>query len=239
MTRNERARLQRSTAPKWRIAIGRAIGILGAVWVAYMIAGLVGGAIPANRDWVEPEQGIAVWVEDNGIHTGIVLPLVGPADVAGADWRDLISPYDARDPAYGRHSHVAFGWGDRDFYVNTPRWRGLRPMTVVNAAIGSEDTVMYVERIAEPRPASHVRRVVLRPAEYARLVAFIRDSFEVGSSGIAAAQPGYANHDSFYTARGRYTAFNTCNSWTGRALRTAGVRLGLWTPFSVTVMTWL
>jgi len=231
--------LQRSTAPKWRIAIGRAIGILGAVWVAYMIAGLVGGAIPANRDWVESKRGIPVWVEDNGIHTGIVLPLVGPADVAGADWRDLISPYDARDPAYGRHSHVAFGWGDRDFYVNTPRWRDLRPMTVVNAAIGSEETVMYVERIAEPHPAPHVRRVVLRPEEYARLVAFIRDSFEVGASGIAASQPGYANHDSFYTAKGRYTAFNTCNAWTGRALRTAGVRLGLWTPFSVTVMTWL
>ncbi len=154
MTRNAHPRLQRSIAPKWRIAVGRAIGGLGAIWVAYMLAGLIGGMIPANRDWVEPEQGIAVWVEDNGIHTGIVLPLVGPADIAGADWRDLISPYDARDSAYGRHSHVAFGWGDRDFYVNTPRWRDLRPMTVVNAAIGSEDTVMYVERIAEPRPAA-------------------------------------------------------------------------------------
>lgn len=235
MTRNDRARLQKSTAPKWRTALARTFGILGAVWVAYMVAGLIGGAIPANRGWVEPEQGIAVWVEDNGIHTGIVLPLVG----GGEDWRDLISPYDARDPAYGRHSHVAFGWGDRDFYVNTPRWRDLRPMTVVNAAIGSDDTVMYVERIAEPRPAAHVRRVLLRPEEYARLTTFIRQSFDVGPSGVAGAQPGYADHDSFYTAKGRYTAFNTCNTWTGRALRTAGVRLGVWTPFSVTVMTWL
>ncbi len=231
--------MQTSTAPKWRIAFGRAVGIVGAIWVAYMIAGLIGGAIPANRGWVQAERGIPVWVEDNGIHTGIVLPLVGPADVAGADWRDLISPYDARDPAYGRNSHVAFGWGDRDFYVSTPRWRDLRPMTVVNAAIGSDETVMYVERIAEPRPAPHVRRILLRPEEYARLVAFIRDSFDTGRLGIAPAQPGYANHDSFYTARGRYTALNTCNAWTGRALRSAGVRLGLWTPFSVTVMTWL
>lgn len=239
MTRNACAGLQRSTAPKWRVAIGRAIGVVGAIWVAYMVAGLVGGAIPANRGWVEAESGIPVWIEDNGIHTGIVLPLVGPADIAGADWRDLISPHDARDPAYGRHSHVAFGWGDRDFYVNTPRWRDLRPMTVVNAAIGSSRTVMYVERIAEPRPAPHVRRVRLRPDEYARLVGFIRGSFDVGPSGRAHAQPGYGAHDSFYAAKGRYTAFNTCNTWTGRALRRAGVRLGVWTPFSVTVMTWL
>ncbi len=239
MTRNDRARLQRSTAPKWRIALGRVIGVLGAIWVAYMVAGLIGGAIPANRDWVEPEDGIPVWVEDNGIHTGIVLPLVGPADAAGSDWRDLILPYDPRDPAYGRHSHVAFGWGDRDFYVNTPRWRDVRLMTVMNAAIGSDETVMYVERIGEPVPAPHVRRVLLRPHEYARLVAFIRGSFDGGPSGVAASQPGYADHDSFHAAKGRYTAFNTCNTWTGRALRTAGVRLGVWTPFSVTVMTWL
>ena len=40
----------------------------------------------------------------------------------------------------------------------------------------------------------------------------------------------------FYEAVGPYSAFYTCNSWTGRALREAGVKTGLWTPLSQSIM---
>jgi hypothetical protein len=40
----------------------------------------------------------------------------------------------------------------------------------------------------------------------------------------------------FYEAVGPYNAFMTCNEWTGRALRHAGVRTGLWTPLSQSIM---
>jgi hypothetical protein len=40
----------------------------------------------------------------------------------------------------------------------------------------------------------------------------------------------------FYEANGPYSAFYTCNSWTGEALRAAGVKTGLWTPLSQSVM---
>ncbi|HEX8448713.1 MAG TPA: DUF2459 domain-containing protein [Allosphingosinicella sp.] len=40
----------------------------------------------------------------------------------------------------------------------------------------------------------------------------------------------------FYEAVGPYSAVYTCNSWTGAALRHAGVRTGLWTPLSQSIM---
>ena len=44
--------------------------------------------------------------------------------------------------------------------------------------------------------------------------------------------------DAFYDATGRYSAVRTCNEWVGEGLRRAGVRVGRWTPFPVTVLNW-
>ncbi|MES2338819.1 MAG: TIGR02117 family protein [Pseudomonadota bacterium] len=192
----------------------------------YGAAGLVGTLVPANRAWRSPAGGIRIYVEDNGIHTGIVLPAEG--------WNDLVRPGDFPDPRYAAHRWRSFGWGDRAFYVETPTWGQLRPMTVLRAATGSDHTVMHVDAVPEPRAGGSVRAVLLRPDEYARLIAFIRASFAEG-------QPvhGYGGYDAFYPAHGRYSAIRTCNAWTGEALRHAGVAMGGWTPFSASVLAWL
>ncbi|MBM7405322.1 MULTISPECIES: TIGR02117 family protein [Sphingomonas] len=208
---------------------------MGALVVAYGVAGLVGGAFALNRGWSPPEAGVRVWVEDNGIHTSIIVPVAAE----GVDWRDLVQPQDLRDPRFAGHSHLSIGWGDRGFYVGTPTWGELNPKTVLRAAVGSEDTVMHVGHLAEPVEEASVRSVLLRPEEYRRLAGFIRASFAVGPDGRAGSVPGYGRSDAFYAAHGRYSAIRTCNSWTGEALRHAGVRMGAWTPFSATVMAWL
>ncbi|WNO54437.1 TIGR02117 family protein [Stakelama saccharophila] len=203
--------------------------------LAYGLAGLVGGAIPVNTGRVAPERGIRVYVADNGIHTDIVLPVTA----GGNDWRDLLRPEDLADPRYAAHPYVAFGWGDRAFYVGTPTWSDLDLATVLRAATGSDDTVLHVEHVPRPLAGPDIRALTLRPDEYRRLVRYVRASFRVGADGRAGSVRGYGPHDAFYDARGHYDAVHTCNEWTGRALRRAGVRTGWWTPFSDTVMWWL
>ena len=190
---------------------------------AYGAAGMIGGLIPTNPDWTASRDGVRIYVEDDGIHTGIVLPADG--------WDDIVRPGDFRDPRYAGHRWRSFGWGDRAFYVETPTWWDVRPATVLRAAIGSERTVMHVDAVPEPRVGDRVRAITLRPAEYARLVAFIRAGFAGG-----AARYGYGDYDAFYPANGRYSAIRTCNAWTGDALRHAGVRMGAWTPFPATIL---
>lgn len=217
----------------WR----RGGGIVAAVLLAlatigygYWVAGTVGGAIPTNGDWRQPDRGVTIFIEDNGIHTGIVLP---KALLAGRFDR-RVRARDLRDPAYAGHEWLAVGWGDRSFYIETPRWSDLNPLTVVRAGIGSDRTVLHVEHVARPVAGAAVRAVRLRPQEFARLVNFIADDFAAGDP-VA----GYGAHDAFYSAHGRYSALHTCNDWTGAALRHAGVRMGRWTPFPGTVMRWL
>lgn len=217
-----------------RIA-ARLLAGLAALVAAYALGAVAGSAIPANRGWTEAERGVRIHVVDNGIHTDLVLPVVAE----GVDWRDLVRPGDLRNPAQAGHSHLMFGWGDRDFYLNTPSWWEMNPWRAIRALGGAGRTVLHVAHVPEPGTAPHIRPVTLRPDEYRRLAAHVRATFAVGADGRVPSVPGYARHDAFYEARGGYSAWRTCNDWTGAALRKAGVRMGVWTPFPWGVMQWL
>jgi uncharacterized protein (TIGR02117 family) len=212
--------------------IGRTAAIAGAAILAmlllYAIAGLIGGAIPTNRGWTAPTEGVEVWVETNGIHTGIVVPKVAQ----GVDWRPLLPPGDLADPRYGAYPYASIGWGERTFYLETPTWADVRITTVLEASLGSRRTLMHVEHLPRPREGPDVRRLVLRHDEYRRLAAAIRASFADRPAPVR----GYTGYDVFYAARGRYSAIRTCNAWTGDVLRASGVRTGWWTPFPWSVM---
>jgi uncharacterized protein (TIGR02117 family) len=210
-------------AERWQ-NVRRLVRVAGAV-VAMLIV-----LLPANAGWRPPATGITVYVESNGVHTGLVLPKRAP----GVDWRTLAPATDLADPRYARFDHIGIGWGERAFYLQTATWADVRPGTVLAAAIGSDATLMHVEHLPRPQPGPDVRAIVLRPAEYRALAAAIADSFRPGG----ASYPGYAGYDAFYDARGRYDAVATCNAWTGAMLRRAGVRVGRWTPFPVTVLGW-
>ena len=196
----------------------------------YATAGLIGGALPANAGWRQPPDGVVIFVQSNGVHTGIVVPKVA----AGVDWRGAFPASDLADPRYGGWDHLVIGWGERNFYLGTPTWSDVRPATVLAAAIGSDATLVHVDHVPPPRLSDDERRIVLRPEEYRRLAGFIRATLMPGGRRYR----GYDVYDAFYQARGRYSAFNTCNAWTGDALRHAGVRVGAWTPFPATVLGW-
>lgn len=196
----------------------------------YLLAGTALSTIPRNRDWQPPPAGgVTILIEDNGVHTGIVMPKVA----AGVDWRGDFPTADLPDPRFAANDHVAVGWGERNFFLGTPTWADVRPATVLHAAFGSDETLLHVEHIPRPQVSKDVRAVVLRPAEYRRLAAAIRASRADG-----AAIRGYAGYDAFYPASGRYNAIRTCNAWTGDRLADAGVQIGWWTPFSASVMQW-
>ena len=210
--------------------IGNALAAVALILAGYAAAGLVGGAIPTNAGWRPPADGIRIFVESNGIHVSLIVPKVA----AGIDWRTIAPAADLSDPRYGAYDHLAIGWGEQAFFLGTPTWADVRPAPILRAAIGSDSTLVHVEHIAPPVPSADVRAIMLRPDEYRRLAAFVRASVVTGG----ARHPGYGGYDSFYQAHGRYDAVHDCNAWVGDALRVAGVRIGWWTPFPVTVLGW-
>jgi uncharacterized protein (TIGR02117 family) len=189
-----------------------------------------GFAVATPRIDLPGGDGIAIYACDNGVHTDLVLP----AAAGGAYWRtDLRSP--GATYAAGL-THVSLGWVSRVFYVNTPSWEDFEPMTALKALLWDE-TVLHVEYRAEPQPGEQCGAWVVGTEDYQRIVSFVRatlaDRSPQGPAKIAA---GYGPRDAFYAAEGRYTIIETCNQWTGQALRLGGAPVAPWTPFSFLVL---
>ena len=206
---------------------------LAAVVALYLGAALVGSLAPANPGWRETPGGVTIYVETNGRHTGIVVPVAA----AGIDLSLTFRPTDLAD-ANRAGNWLAFGWGERNFYLETATWADLRPKTALFALIGSARTLLHVDHLDRPSPGSDQRPVRISVAEYRRLIAGVLASVAPGPDKRPVAIEGYGDRDLFYEARGSYSLFHTCNSWTATTLAQAGIKAPLWTPFSGGVMRW-
>ncbi|WP_250450572.1 TIGR02117 family protein [Caballeronia sp. ATUFL_M2_KS44] len=211
----------------------RALAVLLCSLLAYALAALVAAVLPVNRDWqaVAPDRGVTIWLTTNGVHTALLMP----RNTAGVDWTRYFSPADTRAPAASdRYDMIEVGWGDREFFLNTPEWKDLRASTAFHALAGLDGTVLHVEFTAAPRSASEdALPVTISHAAYGRLAAHVTHSLRLDASGKSTSVPAhhYDDHDAFYEAHGNYSAFSTCNQWTRDALNVAGVRVPAWTPF--------
>lgn len=212
----------------------RVTGGLLAIIALYFVAALFGSILPANQYWKSPEDGIELFIETNGLHTGIIMPI--RSDVH--DWSGLIRPEHLDNPgSYG--SHILIGWGHEGVYRNAEHWQDLRFRDAASAIFGSHDVLLHVYHLTYPQTYPHYRRSFkVSEAEYRKIVDAINSRFVLDEAGESIPSKGYGKHDLFYQARGHYTAFYTCNSWTGDVLRRAGIRTGIWTPFQGGVMRW-
>lgn len=200
--------------------------------MTYATAALLLGLIPANAGWRQASHGVTIFIASNGVHTSIGMPL----STEVMDWRRLTSLAHLRAPAAA--THIFIGYGHRDFYLNTPSWSQLSLATAADAAFGNGPALLHVEHVATPAEGPDLKALTLSREEYRRLVGYILPRFRRDATGRNIPLPGrgYGARDMFYEAEGGFDLVFNCNEWTGRALRAAGVRMGLWTPTAQSVL---
>jgi uncharacterized protein (TIGR02117 family) len=177
----------------------------------------------------DPDPEVSLFLESNGVHIDLILPVKSDE----MDWGRAVRYSDtrSRDSAF---NWLAIGWGDKDFYLNTPTWADLKFGTAVKAIFGLSPTAIHTTYCSMPRVSDHCFSMSLSHEQYRRLVGFIKDSFRQDSLGNPIAVQTtvrYDDHDAFYEARGSYNAFHTCNTWINNALKASGQKACLWTPF--------
>ena len=171
---------------------------------------------------------IAIYIKGDDVHTDLVLPV----KTENKDWSQSILYKNTRtgDTAY---NYVAFGWGDKGFYLETPTWADLKASTAFKAAFWLSSSAVHTN-FCSPKISKHWIKLDISKEQYQRLVKFIESSFQINASGvpiaITSAKP-YGDHDAFYEANGRYSLFHTCNTWTNNALKACGQKACWWTPF--------
>jgi uncharacterized protein (TIGR02117 family) len=201
----------------------RLIGGTACVLLLYWTVAAVAMLVPVNREFSQAADGIDVFISSNGIHVDLILPVSSPI----MDWRR------AGVAVHPETNHLAFGWGQREFYLKTRTWADFSLITGFRAVLWRRDTLVHVtERAALPGDAIRLR---LSPDQYSRLIRFIRGSF-AGEAVHHLPGAGYGAYDNFYEGTGTYSPFMTCNEWANHALSVAGVRAALWSPLPYGVM---
>lgn len=194
--------------------------------VVYILSVFLISRITVNSD----AQGndIPIYISTNGVHTDIIVPVKNSVK----DWSSeiLFTHTKAKD---SRANYIAFGWGDKGFYLDTPTWANLKASTAAIAAFHLGSTAMHTRFYREVNEDADCVKIVVSNEQYKDLVAYIENSFARNADNSLKwiAGRSYGQYDAFYDARGAYSLFRTCNTWANGALKAAHRKASLWTVY--------
>src|SRR5688572_16987666 len=207
--------------------IVRTLGVFLGLILLYGLAILMLGVVPINNSFAQAQQGVEIMVIDNGIHTDLVVPV----KYKNFDWSGYLPVSDFQG-ANQNFTHLAFGWGNRKFYMETPEWKDLNLEVAFAAAFGIGRSAMHVYYLpAMPKPGTKAIPIKLTEAEYEKLSTYILNSFKQQNGRFLLIKGrGYTSTDNFYEANGRFSLLKTCNEWVNRGLKAAGIKTVFWAP---------
>ena len=161
-----------------------------------------------------------VFLNTNGIHLDIIIPI---KDIN----RDLLRGIKRKL----NERYISFGWGDENFYINTPTWDDLTMSNACKAMFMNSSTLMHITRYQESK--NSWSRIEISDQELQKLNDYLLESFKLDENGkkVILEGKGYHSNDDFYKANGSYSCLNTCNSWVNSALKKSGMKSCRWTPF--------
>jgi len=202
------------------------IGFVGFLFV-YIFCAFTLSKIPINADVTEEGKTIPVYILSNGVHTDIVLPVKNNL----FDWTQKIK-YENTIAKDSTAQWVAFGWGDKGFYLETPTWTDLKVSTALKAATGLSKSAIHTTFYKSLKETDHCKRILVSESEYQQLADYIDDSFQLDSGNYIGIKTNavYGKNDAFYEAKGNYSLLHTCNTWANNALKAANQKAALWTP---------
>ena len=206
--------------------MGKALlGLLGFI-LCYGLAAWLLPLVSANTDYSGPATGELVYIRSNGVHTDIILPLRS----AAKDWSTEL-PFANTVSDDSTLTHVAFGWGDKGFYLETKEWADLKASTALKATFGLSGSAMHVTYCQLPQVNDRCRAVRVDAATLLHLAERVEAGFAHRTDGSPQwiADRHYEQNDAFYEGTGRYGLFFTCNTWTNSVLKECGLPAATWT----------
>lgn len=195
--------------------------------VVYVLAVFICSAIPVNS---KPEQSddVTIYINTNGVHTDILVPVKN--DIK--DWTAAIR-YEHTKSKDSIMQYLAFGWGDKGFYLETPEWNDLKASTAAKAAFYLGTSAMHTRFYNQVAEDEECIKVTISSKDYADMVKYIEDSFLLDENNHVQwiAGRGYGKYDAFYEGKGSYSLFYTCNTWANNCLKAGNQKAALWTVY--------
>ncbi len=163
-----------------------------------------------------------IHVVSHGRHSGIVIPAEA-----------IQSQLPGLRQRFGNTPNIEFGWGDKGFYQAREITTGLTLQALFWPTPAVVHVVAVPAQVAGYFPESQVEKLFLGAQEYSSLVSFVSRSFHKNREGkIEELESGIYGESQFYQAVGDFYLFNTCNKWTAKGLKSAGIDIS--TAFKLT-----
>ena len=193
--------------------------------IAYLIISLILSSITVGRTVSNESSEKVIYLNTNGVHLDIVIP------IENIDSLVLSEIKHSRNEKY-----LSFGWGDENFYINTPTWGDLTFNNAFSAMFLKSSTLMHVTRYKQER--SNWIEIKVTQSELQKLNSYLFNTFEIDENGlkIILENKGYSSIDDFYKSKGSYSCFKTCNSWVNIGFKESGLTSCVWTPFDFGLM---
>jgi uncharacterized protein (TIGR02117 family) len=188
--------------------------------VIYIIISLILSSITVDRIVNNESSEKLIYLNTNGVHLDFVIPIKNVDSLVLSGIKNI-----------GNQKFLSFGWGDENFYINTPTWGDLTFSNAFRAMFLESSTLMHVTRYKQRR--SDWIEIKVTKSELRKLNNYLLKTFEVDENGmkIILKNKGYSSIDDFYKAKGSYSLLKTCNSWVNIGFKESGLKSCLWTPF--------
>lgn len=188
--------------------------------IIYLIISLLLTFITINRTELFVDNKKEIYLSTNGVHLQIIIPI----DELNNELKEGIefTPYE---------KYFSFGWGDENFYLNTPTWGDLTFKNAFRALFLKSSTLIHLSRFKQVN--NSWTKVIISESKLKKLNQYILKSFKKDENGnkIIVANSGYSVNDDFYKANGNFSCFKTCNTWVNTAFKESNLKSCLWTPF--------
>lgn len=213
---------------KFLTVTGKLLLSLFSVVLLYLFLGYFLPIIPVQAVATPEQKVVKGFIKTNGMHTDIVVPVKSDY----VDWSEKF-PFENTLSKRTDYKFVGIGWGDKEFYLDTPTWADLKFSTAVKAAFWMSDAAVHTTFYDEMKVNDSVKSFTMTERQYERLIKYVDDSMDKDREGNYINIPTnavYGKDDAFYEAKGAYSFLFTCNTWTNKGLKVAGQKAALWTP---------
>ena len=186
----------------------------------------------AIKEVAAKDKKVVIYLVKSGVHTDFMLPLRNEMQ----DWTEEF-PIENTSIKDTNVYFLTVGWGDKNFYMNTPTWGDLTLETALFAAAGLGSSALHATHYYEVPKDRPVAKLYLSKEQYQQLINYVKKTLKRDANGKnkyikpmnEAVMCGY---DAYYEAKNSYSMLSTCNSWINNGLKACGKKACLWSPFA-------
>lgn len=186
----------------------------------YILITILLSYITVNKTSNNSEGDKTIYLSTNGVHLSIIIP------------KENINSKILKGLQYQQNQdYFMFGWGNEDFYINTPTWNDLKFKYAFGALFLNTPTAIHLTTY-EYKQQNWIS-VKCSQQKIEKLNEYIFNTFKVNSKGQKELIPCnlYSVNDTFYKANGSYSPVKTCNTWVNTGFKQSGLKASYFTLF--------